>query len=91
MIHEGFLKLTETHFGGHPCCVVSISYKLCGPFHGGNTGSNPVGDAKSNQAVAAVSFGERGTLKVHSVFFWLLIMLTTLLCAARFCGLRACE
>jgi hypothetical protein len=25
MIHEGVLKLTETHFGGHPCCVVSIS------------------------------------------------------------------
>src|SRR5579862_321607 len=25
------------------------------PFHGGNTGSNPVGDAKSNQAVASSS------------------------------------
>ncbi len=24
----------------------SISYKLFCPFHGGNTGSNPVGDAK---------------------------------------------
>jgi hypothetical protein len=36
MIHEGVLKLTETHFGGHPCCIVSISYELCGPFHGGN-------------------------------------------------------
>ena len=55
MIHEGILKLTETHFGGHPCCVVSISYKLCGPFHDGNTGSNPVGDAKPFQAVASDS------------------------------------
>ena len=25
---------------------ISISYELLSPFHGGNTGSNPVGDAK---------------------------------------------
>src|SRR5260370_11745047 len=40
MIHEAFPSLTETASGSHPCCVVSVSY-----FHGGNTGSNPVGDA----------------------------------------------
>src|SRR6266481_2219095 len=44
MIHETFPSLTETASGSHPCCVVSVTY-----FHGGNTGSNPVGDAKSFQ------------------------------------------
>jgi len=34
MIHEAFPTLTETALGS---------------FHGGNTGSNPVGDAKSFQ------------------------------------------
>src|SRR6266446_5466433 len=38
MIHELLLSPTETSSGSHPCC-----------FHGGNTGSNPVGDAKSFQ------------------------------------------
>src|SRR5581483_3415050 len=46
MIHEPVLKPTENAFGSHPCCVVSICYEPIGPFHGGNTGSNPVGDAK---------------------------------------------
>jgi hypothetical protein len=46
MIHEPVLKLTENAFGSHPCCVISIRYGPIGPFHGGNTGSNPVGDAK---------------------------------------------
>ena len=45
MIHETFLYLTETAFGSHPCRVVSISYRTLRPFHGGNTGSNPVEDA----------------------------------------------
>jgi len=30
---------------GCRCRLVSISYELLSPFHGGNTGSNPVGDA----------------------------------------------
>ena len=46
MIHETFLCLTETAFGSHPCRVVSVTYRKLRPFHGGNTGSNPVGDAK---------------------------------------------
>ena len=46
MIHEGLSTLTETAFGSHPRCVVSISYAKPKSFHGGNTGSNPVGDAK---------------------------------------------
>ena len=45
MIHEMFLYLTETAFGRHPCRVVSVTYRKLRPFHGGNTGSNPVGDA----------------------------------------------
>ena len=43
MIHETFLCLTETAFGSHPCRVVSVTYRKLRPFHGGNTGSNPVG------------------------------------------------
>src|SRR5579863_2659808 len=45
MIHETFLCLTEPAFGRHPCRVVSVTYRKLRPFHGGNTGSNPVGDA----------------------------------------------
>jgi hypothetical protein len=45
MIHETFLSLTESAFGSHPCRVVSVTYRKLRPFHGGNTGSNPVGDA----------------------------------------------
>jgi hypothetical protein len=46
MIHELFPSLTETASGSHPCCVVSVTYHRPSYFHGGNTGSNPVGDAK---------------------------------------------
>jgi len=38
---EGALQ----HFRSHPCRVFSFSYGSRAPFHGGNTGSNPVGDA----------------------------------------------
>jgi hypothetical protein len=43
MIHEALPTTTETAFGSHPRRV----------FHGGNTGSNPVGDAKPFQELAA--------------------------------------
>jgi len=46
MIHETLPTPTETAFGSHPCCVVSVTYIQAHCFHGGNTGSNPVGDAK---------------------------------------------
>jgi hypothetical protein len=49
MIHELLLSPTETASGSHPCCVVSVTYHRPSYFHGGNTGSNPVGDAKSFQ------------------------------------------
>ena len=45
MIHELFPSPTETAFGCHPCRVVSVTYRKLRPFHVGNTGSNPVGDA----------------------------------------------
>jgi len=45
MIHEAFPTLTETAFGSHPCRVASVTYLRTHRFHGGNTGSNPVGDA----------------------------------------------
>jgi hypothetical protein len=45
MIHELFPFPTETAFGSHPRRVVSVTYRKLRPFHGGNTGSNPVGDA----------------------------------------------
>ena len=48
MIHESFPTLTENAFGSHPRCVVSVTY--CN-FHVGNTGSNPVGDAKHGNEV----------------------------------------
>jgi hypothetical protein len=37
MIHEAFPSLTETAFGSQ--------LRRFSNFHGGNTGSNPVGDA----------------------------------------------
>ena len=59
MIHEMFLDLTKTAFGSHPCRVVSATYRQLRAFHGGgNTGSNPVGDAK---------FGEKHYDNVHDL------------------------
>jgi len=55
MIHETFLYLTETAFGSHPCRVVSATYRTLRPFHGGNTGSNPVGDANNPKKLRALT------------------------------------
>ena len=55
MIHETFLCLTETAFGSHPCRIVSITYCEAVPFHGGNTGSNPVGDANNPKKLRALT------------------------------------
>ncbi len=51
MIHETFLHLTETAFGSHPCRIVSATYHTLRPFHGGNAGSNPAGDAKKRKGL----------------------------------------
>ena len=72
----------------HPYRIVSVSYGRASPFHGGNTGSNPVGDAKSFQSLTRESPETRGTTTVQPGFG--LIMPTTLLWAARLSGLRAC-
>jgi hypothetical protein len=49
MVHEPVPTTTKHAFGSHPRRVFSISYLLTGFFHGGNTGSNPVGDANNPQ------------------------------------------
>jgi hypothetical protein len=51
MIHELLLSPTETASGSHPCCVVSVTYHRLSYFHGGNMGSNPVGDANKTRLV----------------------------------------
>ena len=46
--NEGSIKLpqgSKTAFQSQPCHWFTISYSRWRPFHGGNTGSNPVGDA----------------------------------------------
>jgi hypothetical protein len=60
MIHELLLSPTETASGSHPCRVVSVTY-----FHGGNTGSNPVGDAKSNHELTNNASFSRRHRKAH--------------------------
>jgi hypothetical protein len=42
--HECLPTVTESALGA-TCRVFSVSYELSHLFHGGNTGSNPVGDA----------------------------------------------
>ena len=65
MIHELLLSLTESAFGSHPCRVVSVTYRQLRPFHGGNTGSNPVGDAKSFQQLTIFLLLYIGTKKAQ--------------------------
>ena len=65
VVHVLFLKLTDRAFGSHPYRVVSVSYGLAAPFHGGNTGSNPVGDATPFQRLTPVSPETRGTTTVQ--------------------------
>ncbi len=61
MIHELLPSPTETASGSHPCCVVSVTYDQTQCFHGGHTGSNPVGDAKPFNNLRALRFS-RGTV-----------------------------
>src|ERR1700686_3962662 len=70
MIHELFPSLTETASGSHPCCLVSVTYDRAQCFHGGNTGSNPVGDANfiNHLQIPSRIFGDR----LHSIDFELL-------------------
>ena len=59
MIHEALPTATETAFGSHPCCIVSVTYLRTQCFHGGNTGSNPVGDANILNGLPDSSFSAR--------------------------------
>ena len=92
MIHEVFPPLTETALGSHPYRVVSVAYRKLRPFHGGNTGSNPVGDAnKRNHFEDSTSFAARPQTSTYTSFFPSPgeSSLTTLLCASRFSLLTA--
>ncbi len=51
MIQIRFPIRTETAFGSHPRCIVSVTYRIVLCFHGGNTGSNPVGDANRTKSI----------------------------------------
>ena len=55
MVHSPFLRLTERVSGSHPHRIVSVSYGRVAPFHGGNAGSNPAGDAKLFQVLTSIS------------------------------------
>ena len=55
MVHLPFLRLTERVSGSHPHRIVSVSYGRVAPFHGGNAGSNPAGDAKLFQVLTSIS------------------------------------
>jgi hypothetical protein len=59
MVHECVPAATSYAFRSHPRRVFSASYSLTGFFHGGNTGSNPVGDAnKINDLLELGLFAE---------------------------------
>ena len=66
MIHEAFPNLTETAFGSHPRCVVSVTYDRTQCFHGGNTGSNPVGDANKIKDLLVTAFFAGDTSGTHN-------------------------
>jgi hypothetical protein len=66
MIHELFPSLTETASGSHPCRVVSATYRKLRPFHGGNTGSNPVGDANKIKDLLVTAFFAGDTAGTHN-------------------------
>jgi len=51
----GFLAVPYRALQSDRCLVITTWSSLTSPFHGVNTGSNPVGDAKSNQWVAGIS------------------------------------
>ena len=61
MIHEALPTLTETASGSHPCCVISVTYSWIQCFHGGNTGSNPVGDANNPKELAEIGILPEGS------------------------------
>jgi len=50
MVHESSPLLKR--FWSHPRRVFSVCYELHSPFHGGNTGSNPVGNANNLKDIA---------------------------------------
>ena len=48
-------------------CPRRLAWPRTSPFHGGNTGSNPVGDAKSYQRFTRKLHLHRDTQKIHAL------------------------
>src|SRR6202030_956235 len=62
-----WLVRTSKDLGGRPPLAsrcISLSWLF---FHGGNTGSNPVGDAKPNQRFTRKPHLRRDTQKIHAL------------------------
>src|SRR5271170_7501880 len=59
------------NFGGkqpsRPKSPRRLAWPRTSPFHGGNTGSNPVGDAKFNQRFTRKLHLHRDTQKIHAL------------------------
>ena len=75
--------------------LISVSYDSLYPFHGGNTGSNPVGDANILKDLRETPFfaGDTpGTQTFHPVAFSFVSrkIATTFPCAFRLAGVIAC-
>ena len=51
-----YKSITPTHVSEDEALVVSVTYLQPRPFHGGNTGSNPVGDA-NHHSFGALALG----------------------------------
>jgi hypothetical protein len=75
--------------------LVSISYDCEYLFHGGNTGSNPVGDANNLKDLLEIPFFSGDTAGTHtfqpdfSSFLVSRSIATTFPCALRFAGVTA--
>src|SRR6185369_13054561 len=86
------LLLSKGLFRFHlPCGPRRLARPRTSPFHGGNTGSNPVGDAnkiKNFRNTTAFLHGPIWSSYFEATF--LKTIFTSLLCASRFCGLTAC-
>jgi hypothetical protein len=77
------------------CRLFSVSYDLLSSFHGGNTGSNPVGDANKIKDLLETGFfagTQRDTQLLAQLLFSFFVsrsIATTFPCALRLAGVTA--
>jgi hypothetical protein len=67
MVHWLFPVVSHNAFRSHPYRVGSGSYRLKAPFHGGNAGSNPAGDAKHSERLSLPSDADIGEIDVSAL------------------------